>query len=209
MTPTWIARRSLLGAAGLLAVGALPVRAAGAKPRVEIRTALGVIVVELEDQKAPITSANFLRYADKKKFDGGTFYRAVRSKGVPGGGSIQAGPSPRARRFAPIAHESTRLTGLRHKAGTISMTRNEPGSATSDFFICARPMAYLDAKPGAPSSSKLGDNQGFAAFGSVVKGMDVVRKILASKTDGVAITPSMKGQMINPPVMITGMRRVA
>jgi len=203
MTAHWIARRSLLGAAGLLAAGALPARAANAKPRVAIETALGVIVVELEDKKAPITSANFLRYADKKKFDGGTFYRAVRSKGVKGGGSIQAGPAPRGRRFAPIAHESTTMTGLRHKVGTISMTRNEPGSATSDFFICASPMAYLDAKPGAK-----GDNQGFAAFGTVVKGMDVVRKILASKTDGVPLNPSMKGQMINPPVLITAMRRL-
>lgn len=203
MNDAWIARRSLLGGAGLLLAGPLGAHAQAARPRVAIQTALGVIVVELEDRKAPITSANFLRYVDKKKFDGGSFYRASRSKGAPGNGSIQAGPSYRTRRFAPIAHESTRLTGIRHKAGTISMARNEPGSATADFFICASPMAYLDAKPGAP-----GDNQGFAAFGTVVKGMDVVRKILASKTDGVPQNPSMKGQIINPPVAILGVRRV-
>jgi len=209
MKDAWIARRSLLVGAGLLLVNPLSAHAQSAKPRVAIETTLGVIVVELEDKKAPITAANFLRYVDKKKFDGGSFYRASRARGAPTNGSIQAGPSIRTRRFAPIAHESTRLTGIRHKAGTISMARNEPGSATADFFICASPMAYLDAKPGAPPSSKMGDNQGFAAFGTVVKGMDVVRKILASKTDGVPQNPSMKGQMINPPVAIVGVRRVA
>ncbi len=203
MNDAWIARRSLLGGAGLLLAGPLGAHAQTAKPRVAIQTTHGTIVVELEDRKAPITSANFLRYVDKKKFDGGSFYRASRAKGAPANGSIQAGPSIRTRRFAPIAHESTRMTGIRHKAGTISMARNEPGSATADFFICASPMAYLDAKPGAP-----GDNQGFAAFGTVVKGMDVVRKILASKTDGVPQNPSMKGQMINPPVAIVSVRRV-
>ena len=203
MNNAWIARRSLLGGAGLLLAGPLGAHAQTVKPRVAIQTSHGVIVVELEDKKAPITSANFLRYVDKKKFDGGSFYRASRARGAPEKGSIQGGPSYRTRRFAPIAHESTRLTGIRHKAGTISMARNEPGSATADFFICASPMAYLDAKPGAP-----GDNQGFAAFGTVVKGMEVVRKILASKTDGVPQNPSMKGQMINPPVAIVGVKRV-
>ncbi len=203
MKDAWIARRSLLVGAGALLVSPLSAHAQSAKPRVAIETGQGVIVVELEDKKAPITSANFLRYVDKKKFDGGSFYRASRARGAPTNGSIQAGPSIRTRRFAPIAHESTRMTGIKHKAGTISMARNEPGSATADFFICASPMAYLDAKPGGK-----GDNEGFAAFGTVVKGMDVVRKILASKTDGVPQNPSMKGQMINPPVAIVGVRRV-
>jgi peptidyl-prolyl cis-trans isomerase A (cyclophilin A) len=203
-----IARRnviggSLIGAAGLL-VG-LPLQAhAAAKPRVLIQTAQGAIVVELEDGKAPITCSNFLRYVDKHKYDGGTFYRASRSKSGPGAGSIQGGPAVRVRRFAPIAHESTRMTGIKHKAGTISMARNAPGSATSDFFICASPMAYLDAHPGAP-----GDNQGFAAFGTVVKGLDVVRKILALPTGGEALTADMKGQMLKTPVPIVSMTRAA
>ena len=129
-----IGRRALL-AAGLLAAAPLPALAAGAKPRVVIQTDHGTIVVELEDKKAPITSANFLRYVDARKYDGGTFYRASRTKGVKGAGSIQGGPPDRARRFAPIAHESTRQTGIKHRAGTISMARNAPGSATCDFFI--------------------------------------------------------------------------
>ncbi|MDB5456916.1 MAG: peptidyl-prolyl cis-trans isomerase cyclophilin type [Caulobacter sp.] len=203
MNSAKIGRRSLLGAAGLLMARPLHAWAAGAKPRVTIQTDHGAIVVELEAEKAPITAANFLRYVDARKYDGGAIYRASRARGTPGGGSIQGGPSVRARRFAPIAHESTRTTGLRHKAGTISMARNAPGSATADFFICASPMAYLDAHPGAP-----GDNQGFAAFGAVIKGLDVVRKILALPTDGTPLTPGMKGQMLNPPVAILGMTRV-
>jgi peptidyl-prolyl cis-trans isomerase A (cyclophilin A) len=205
---TWIGRRTLLGAAGLLAASPLPVLAAAPKPRVAIQTDHGTIVVELESGKAPITSANFLRYVDARKYDGGTFYRASKTKGVKGAGSIQGGPPDRVRRFAPIAHESTRLTGIKHRAGTISMARNAPGTATCDFFICASPQPYLDAHPGAPNAAKMGDNQGFAAFGGVVQGLDVVKKILALKADGPALYPAMKGQMLNPPVKIIGMRRI-
>jgi peptidyl-prolyl cis-trans isomerase A (cyclophilin A) len=199
-----IGRRSLLGAAGLLVASPIPARAAARKPRVVIQTDHGAIVVELESEKAPITSANFLRYVDARKYDGGTFYRASRTKGVKGAGSIQGGPPVRVRRFAPIAHESTRMTGLKHKAGTISVARNAPGTATADFFICASPAPYLDAHPGAP-----GDNQGFAAFGTVVEGLAVVKKILALRSDGPAPFPVMKGQILNPPVQILGMKRLA
>jgi peptidyl-prolyl cis-trans isomerase A (cyclophilin A) len=198
-----IARRSLLGAAGLLAVRPLRARAAAPKPKVVIHTDHGDIVLALEAEKAPITTANFLRYVDKKKYEGGSIYRASRTKGVAGAGSIQGGPPIRARRFAPIAHESTRLTGLKHKAGTISLARNAPGSATADFFICASPAPYLDAHPGAP-----GDNQGFAAFGTVVQGLDIVRKILALPTKGAPSTPEMKGQILTAPVVILSMKRV-
>jgi peptidyl-prolyl cis-trans isomerase A (cyclophilin A) len=121
---------------------------------VAIQTDQGVIVVELEAGKAPITSANFLRYVDARKYDGGAIYRASRTKGVKGAGSIQGGPAGRVRRFAPIAHESTRTTGLRHKAGTISLARNAPGTATADFFICASPAPYLDAHPARPATTR-------------------------------------------------------
>jgi peptidyl-prolyl cis-trans isomerase A (cyclophilin A) len=205
-----IARRRLIGAAGLLALGprlAFAAAAApkpGAKPRVAIQTGQGTIVVELEDKKAPITSANFLRYVDSLKYNGGSFYRASRTVGAePGHGSIQAGPSPYARHYPPIAHEPTNKTGIKHKTGTISLTRNEPGSATSDFFICASDQPYLDAHPGEP-----GDNQGFAAFGHVVSGMDVVKKILAMHTSKTAPVPAMKGQMLDPPVPIVTIKRL-
>jgi peptidyl-prolyl cis-trans isomerase A (cyclophilin A) len=189
----WIARPRLALAA------AAPAR----KPRVAIATDKGTIVVELEDRKAPITSANFLRYVDAKKYDGGTIYRASRTPGTRGAGTIQGGISPKARKFRPIAHESNRITGIKHRAGTISMGRNEPGSAQCDFFICASPMPYLDARPGGR-----GDNEGYAAFGQVVTGMDVVKRILALRTDGKTYEVAMKGQMINPPVQIVSMKRV-
>jgi peptidyl-prolyl cis-trans isomerase A (cyclophilin A) len=198
-----IARRSLIGAGGLLALGPrIALAAAAAKPRVAIQTGQGLIVVELEDKKAPLTTANFLRYVDTLKFNGGSFYRASRTVGIPTHGSIQAGPSPYARHFLPIAHEPTSKTGIKHKTGTISLTRNEPGSATSDFFICASDQPYLDAHPGEP-----GDNLGFAAFGHVVEGMAVVHKILAMHTSKTAVVPAMKGQMLDPPVPITTMKR--
>ena len=199
---TDIARRTLIGAAGLVIATPGLALAAG-KPRVAIQTSAGLIVVELEDKKAPITSANFLRYVDAKKYDGGTFYRASRTKGVKGAGSIQGAPPPRARRFAPIAHESTAKTGIRHKPGVISMARNAPGTATCDFFVCASAMPYLDAHPGAK-----GDNQGFAAFGTVVEGLPIVKKILAMPTGGPAYTEAMKDEMLKAPVQILGMKRV-
>ena len=204
MTRLKIGRRGLLALAGwsLTGLGLASPRAAPRKPRVTIQTDQGVIVVELEIERAPITAGNFLRYVEAGKYDGGDFYRASRAKGVKGAGSIQGGPPARARRYGPIAHESTRMTGLRHRAGTISLARNGPGSATADFFICASPAPYLDAHPGAP-----GDNQGFAAFGTVVEGLDIVKKILALRADGPAPYPAMKGQMLNPPVRITRMSR--
>lgn len=204
MSDTTVGRRSLLGAAGLLLASPLRAQAAAPKPRVTIQTDRGLIIVELEADRAPVTAANFLRYVDAHKYDGGTFYRASRKRGAPGSGSIQGGPAPRFRHFAPIAHESTRTTGLKHRTGTISMARNAPGTATSDFFICASPAPFLDAHPGAP-----GDNQGFAAFGTVIQGLDVVRKILALPTTGTALTPGMKGEMLNPPVVILSMKRSA
>jgi peptidyl-prolyl cis-trans isomerase A (cyclophilin A) len=85
----------------------------------------------------------------------------------------------------------------------ISIARNGPGSATSDFFICIGDAPYLDANPAAA-----GDNLGFAAFGRVVQGMDVAKKILALPTPGKAINPVMKGQILDPPVPITSARRI-
>ena len=201
MTVLQIARRAVVGAALLLALA--PQAYAAGKPRVAIETDKGVIVVELEDKKAPITSANFLAYVDRHRYDNGAFFRANRAKGEPGGGSIQGAPKPYSRRMPAIAHESTLKTGLRHKAGTISMGRDAPGTATADFFICASPQPYLDAKPGKSDA-----DAGYAAFGQVVSGMDVVKKILAGRTDGPATVAAMKGQMLNPPVKIISMKRV-
>jgi len=190
-------RRSVLAGAGLLAVRSTDALAAAAKPRVAIRTNHGTITVELEDQRAPITSANFLHYVDTQLYDGGLFYRASRTPGAPREGTIVGGPSRKVHPYPPIAHESTTKTGLRHRTGTISVGRYAPGTATADFFICMGDQSFLDAHPGAK-----GDNLGFAAFGQVVEGLGVVRAILAAPTPGKSAFPDMKGQWLEPTIPI-------
>ena len=200
-------RRSVLGAAGLLTAAELglsdPAGAATPRPRVAIKTAHGTITVVLEDRRAPLTCANFLRYVDAQAYDGGSFFRAARDPGHPTEGQIVGRPHPKNHPFPPIAHESTTLTGLRHLTGTISLGRFEPGSATCDFFICASPEPYLDAHPG-----EKGDNLGYAAFGQVTSGLRVVAKILSLPTDGKTNFVDQKGQWLNPPVIISSMKRV-
>ncbi len=174
-------------------------------PRVALQTGLGLIVVELRTDRAPITTANFLRYVDGSRYDGASFYRASRAPSAPTTGLIEGGlQNDPAKLLGPIAHESTARTGLRHEDGVISMARETPGTATADFFICSGPAAYLDAHPQAA-----GDNAGYAAFGRVVVGMEVVRTILASPTGQEARNPVMRGQMLDPPVPILTARRVS
>ncbi len=174
-------------------------------PKVQLQTSLGAIVVELRSDRAPVTAANFLRYVDKGRYDGASFYRAARAAGRPEVGLVEGGlQNDPAKLLAPITHESTAVTGLRHEDGVISMAREAPGTATADFFICSGPSAYLDAHRDAP-----GDNAGYAAFGRVVDGMEVVRAILASPTGHEARNPVMRGQMLAPPVAIVSARRAA
>jgi peptidyl-prolyl cis-trans isomerase A (cyclophilin A) len=201
MPATATTRRRLLAAAALLAAG--PAWAQATRTRVRLETEKGVILVELADDKAPITVANFLHYVDSRHMDGAQFYRAARAPGAPTIGLIEAGVRDARKVFPPIAHESTQTTGLRHLDGTLSMGRFAPGTATSDFSICCGDAPYLDAHPEAP-----GDNLGYAAFGQVVDGMDVARLILALPTAGDAQNPDMQGQMLAPPVAILSARRV-
>ncbi|HEY9218459.1 MAG TPA: peptidylprolyl isomerase, partial [Phenylobacterium sp.] len=175
--------------------------------RVALTTPEGVIELELYPDKAPITVANFLRYVDRKLYDGASFYRASRPAGAPSAdyGLLQGGLRDDATRMlAPIAHEPTTKTGLSHTDGTISLGRFAPGTAKSDFFICIGDQTYLDADPKAP-----GDNLGFAAFGKVVSGMEVAKKILAMPVDPNAGKGTMKGEILRQPVKITTARRVA
>jgi peptidyl-prolyl cis-trans isomerase A (cyclophilin A) len=175
--------------------------------RVAMETAMGTIVLELDKTNAPITTANFLRYADEKRFDGTAFYRVMRLDwGTHPNGLIQGGTQGNpTRNLPPIAHEPTNETGILHKAGTISMARFDPGSAAGDFSIMLAPMPGLDAQPDAADPSA---KAGFAAFGQVVEGMDVVRAIFdvpLSPTKGEGF---LKGQMIENPVKILTVRRV-
>jgi peptidyl-prolyl cis-trans isomerase A (cyclophilin A) len=170
-------------------------------PRVVITTTVGAITVELAADKAPITTANFLKYVDRKLYDGATFYRASKPPGQTTNdyGSIQGGLRDDVKKkLPPIAHESTIKTGLKHGDGTISMGRYAPGTAQADWVICVGDMSYLDATATDP---------GFAAFGQVTDGMPIVRQILGMPTDPNAGVGAMKGEILVKPVKIISIRR--
>lgn len=169
---------------------------------VRLETTEGPIVVALEQGRAPITTANFLRYVDEKRFDGISFYRAVNV--APGFGLIQGGLRGDARKLLPpIKHEPTTVTGLSHIDGAISMARNAPGTADASFFITVGAIPSMDADP-----KQSGDNLGFAVFGHVTEGMDIVRHILQEPTSPTEGEGVMKGQMLVQPVRILSARRI-
>lgn len=168
--------------------------------RLLVRTTLGDIVIEVDGARAPATAANFLRYVDAKQFDGGRFHRTVKMDNQPDSPVkievIQAGVRRELAKsgFPAIAIERTNVTGLRHTHGAISMARAAPDSATSDWFICIDDQPELDF-----GGTRNPDGQGFAAFGRVVRGMDVVRKIQQA--------PNTEGQKLTPPIEIVSITR--
>jgi peptidyl-prolyl cis-trans isomerase A (cyclophilin A) len=158
-----------------------------------IRTGLGDITLEIYVDKAPITAGNFLKYVRENRFRGAAFYRVVRDDNQPHnkvkisviqGGLMADIPG---QSLPPIAHETTTQTGILHKDGVISMARLEPGTATSEFFICVGDQPELDF-----GGKRNPDGQGFAAFGRVIKGMEVVRRILQQPTNEQLLTPPIK-----------------
>ncbi len=161
--------------------------------RVRLDTGAGPIVVALDMRRAPRTSANFLAYVDDGRFDGTVFYRAARGKKDPTHGFIQGGIRQDAKRILPpFALEPTSKTGIRHLDATISMARGDsPSSAGGNFVLTVGPTPQMDARPGY---------DGYAAFGHVIAGMDVVKRILALPSGGGI--DAMKGQMILRPVPI-------
>lgn len=174
--------------------------AAGGLPRVRLETSAGPIVIQVDTRRAPITAGNFLAYVARKRFDGTTFYRAARSRSRPTTGLVQGGINHILKgTLAPIAHEPTTRTGLKHVDATVSMARNDPGTAMGDFFITVGPSPYLDAA---------GEYPGYAAFGKVVSGMDVVRKMLAGPTYPGGRSANTKGQTLRTPIKIISARRI-
>lgn len=167
-------------------------------PVVAIETELGTIRVELDPEHAPATVANFLRYVNEHFFDGTSFYRTVTPTNQPNNlvkiEVIQGGANDSKTTYAPIALEPTSTTGLHHRDGTISMARNGPDTATSEFFICVGDQPALDA-----GGRRSPDGRGFAAFGHVIEGMAIVRRI-----QRVPAT----GQLLTPPIAIVRMVRV-
>ncbi|WP_425230183.1 peptidylprolyl isomerase [Sphingomonas sp.] len=177
---------------------ATPVTVA-ATVRVTITTTLGRIVLELEKARAPLTTANFLRYVDQHRLDGATFYRTVQVQ--PDYGFVQFGVQNRPGKvLPPVRHEPTTQTDVHHIDGAISLTRAAPGTGAGDFTISVGDQRFsLDAHPERP-----GDNLGYAAFGHVVEGMDVVRAI---QDRPVAAGGHFAGEQIAQPVVIVSARR--
>lgn len=159
-------------------------------PQIVIKTEIGDITIELYPEKAPITANNFLQYVEKNRLQKATFYRTVTLNNQPDSevlieviqGGLYEDDHPDA--LPPIKHETTEMTGILHMDGVISLARYGPGSATCEFFICVGDQPSLDF-----GGHRNGDGQGFAAFGKVIKGMEVVHKIHQSSADGQYLNP--------------------
>jgi peptidyl-prolyl cis-trans isomerase A (cyclophilin A) len=166
-----------------------------------LTTSVGAITVALEVERAPVTAAYFLRYVDDKRLDGTAFYRAFKyGEGTPGG-FIQGGTQNDSKRILqPVPHEPTTVTGLSHVNGAISIAQAAPGTGTGDFFIMIGAIKGFDANATQP---------GFAVFGRVVSGMDVVRVIADAPRSPTAGEGVMKGQMLDPTVRILTARRAS
>ncbi len=178
--------------------------------RVRIDTEVGVIVLQLDPDKAPGTVANFLRYVDDRRYDGATFYRVVRMDNQATSPVkievIQGGlGTDSTRMFPPITQETTQKTGLKHLNGTLSVARGKPDSGTSEFFICINAQPELDF-----GGNRNPDGQGFAAFGKVVSGMDVVRRIQQGDTGQTGPTNAYSNpmQLLKKPVKMRTVRRM-
>ena len=172
---------------------------------VAIDTSLGRIVIALDRGRAPVTAANFLHYVDSQRLDGETFYRAMHVPDGKGGDGvlIQGGVTSDARKlFPPIADEPSSKTGLHNVAGAVSMARGAPGSARADFFI------LLSDQPGFDAGGTGADADGYAPFGHVTEGMDVVRKIFAAPVSATKGVGAMKGQMLDPAIKIVKAQRL-
>ena len=193
-------KRTLIGLGLALALmGFAAAQPAKPNPMVKLETTQGEIVLELYLDKAPITAGNYLKYVDRGLFNGSSFYRASRPEGYTATdyGVVQGGLQNDPKKILPpIAHESTLKTGVLHTDGAISMGRRAPGTATSDWFICLGDQTYLDADPKDPK------NLGFAAFGRVISGLEVVQKIIGLPVDPDRGVGAMKGEMLKAPVKI-------
>lgn len=168
------------------------INASGDKnPLVLIKTEMGNIEVEIFQNKAPISAGNFLKHVEDGVYKNSFFYRTVTPNNQPNNDIkievIQGGILDEAENYPPIMHENTKGTGILHKDGTISYARNEPGTATTEFFICIGNQPELNY-----GGRRNPDRQGFAAFGRVIKGMDVVREIHTRHSDEQMLKPKIK-----------------
>jgi peptidyl-prolyl cis-trans isomerase A (cyclophilin A) len=200
MPPINITRRF-----AILSAAAATAAAAAKNPVVTLTTRLGDIRILVNTQAAPISANDFLRYVRDGAWNGGRFFRTVRAAndhGSPKIDVIQGGARQGAKIRAPIAHETTAQTGLRHLDGTVSLPRDAPGSATgAEIFICIGAQKALDF-----GGMRNKDGQGFAAFGQVIEGMEIVRRIWAMDVSAGSDDPYTAGQMLRVPVEILSAR---
>lgn len=169
---------------------------------VVLHTTEGDITMAVEIERAPVTARNFLRYVDARRFDGVSFYRAMKLTDDGKYGLLQGGLQGNPKLiYKAIAHEAPATTGLSHVDGAVSMARAAPGTATADFFIVIGDLVSMDGTPD-------GSDPGYAVFGRVTSGMEVVRAILEHPKSEDALNPVMKGQMLAKPVKILTVRRV-
>ena len=203
MSRQWILRTVMVAAMAVAAIAE-----AQSNPQVRVQTELGDIVLELDPKRAPNTTANFLKYVDAGHYNGGTFHRGVKMDNQPESKVkievIQAGVNPEFGKsgFPSIPLERTSVTGILHKDGVVSMARGAPDSATSGWFICINDQPSLDF-----GGNRNPDGQGFAAFGRVISGMDVVRKIQAAPSSPDRST-NVEAQRLMPPIKILKVSRV-
>lgn len=215
-----LTRRTIIALLGLIAAPALAQQAippvpppipvptpASTLPRVAITTTAGKFVVEADTIHAPITAGNFLKYVDQKRLDGVAFYRVV--KPAERFGFVQFGPMGDPKRILPnIKHEPTSKTGIKHTDGTLSIARLGPGTANGEFTIMVGDQPSMDADPTRPDDAYQ-INLGYAAWGHVVEGMDVVVKILDTPVSPTRTSRgAFKGEMPAVPVTILTARRV-
>jgi peptidyl-prolyl cis-trans isomerase A (cyclophilin A) len=181
----------------------LPASALPALPRVAIVTSRGRFVIEADTAHAPISAGNFLRYVDRHLMDGTRFYRVVKVDARFGFVQFGSDGDPK-KTLAPVAHEPTTATGLKHLDGTVSTARLAPGTARGEFTIAVGDQPSFDADPTKP-----GDNQGYAAFGHVVEGMDVVLAIFDTPVSPTAtVRGAFRGEVPADPVTIVSARRI-
>lgn len=195
-------RRHALALLALPAAACSSTQPADGRVDTRVDTALGAFVIAVHPERAPITVANYLAYVDAGQLDGGSVYRIVTLANqapttphkieVVQWGRGQRGEEPGLR--PPIVHETTQQTGLRHLDGTVSMARSSPGSATAEFFICIGAQPALDFGGGRNP-----DGQGFAAFGQVVAGREVVQALYAQ---------GQAEQLLKAPIAVRSVRRL-
>ncbi|MDE2945243.1 MAG: peptidylprolyl isomerase [Gemmatimonadota bacterium] len=178
--------------AGVAGVASVPA-ASGDLVLVVVETEMGAFELEVDVDRAPVTAANFLRYVDGGFYDGGIFFRTVHADNQPNDSIriavVQGGRNPdlEAESFPPIPLERTSETGLLHEDGTVSMARGAPDTATQSFFICIGEQPSLDF-----GGMRNPDGQGFAAFGRVVAGMEVVLAIHRAPYEAQQLTPPVR-----------------